>query len=97
MVGHRPRSVHHRQRRGQRHRSGGGREIPRRRLGLRLLRLPGAKKIRMDRIRTADRVIASWINPITGERARIGEYPYAKPVTFSTPQGWDDALLLLEG
>ena len=58
---------------------------------------PGARMIRMDRIRTADRVIASWVNPITGGRARIGEYPYSKPVTFSTPQGWDDALLLLEG
>jgi hypothetical protein len=58
---------------------------------------PGARAIRLDRIRTADRVTASWINPITGDRNRIGEYPYARPVTFSTPQGWEDALLLLEG
>jgi hypothetical protein len=52
--------------------------------------------VRMDRIKTSETVAASWIDPRTGDRQRIGTFQYADVPEFSTPQGWEDALLLLE-
>jgi hypothetical protein len=39
---------------------------------------------------------AAWINPITGESQSIGSYPNFGAASFSTPDGWEDALLVLE-
>jgi len=58
---------------------------------------PGSRTIRMDRIRSADTIVTSWIHPITGDRSMAGEFPYTKPVEFTPPQSWEDALLLMEG
>ena len=52
--------------------------------------------IRMDRIKTSETVAASWIDPRSGERRRIGTFQYADVKEFATPDGWEDALLLLE-
>ena len=52
--------------------------------------------IRMDRIKISEVAAASWIDPRSGERQRIGTFQYAEVKEFSTPQGWEDALLLLE-
>jgi len=52
--------------------------------------------IRMDRIKTSEVVTASWIDPRSGDRQRIGTFQYAEVKEFSTPEGWEDALLLLE-
>jgi hypothetical protein len=52
--------------------------------------------VRMDRIKTSEAVAASWIDPRNGDRRRIGVFRYADVKEFSTPEGWEDALLLLE-
>jgi hypothetical protein len=53
--------------------------------------------IRMDRVKTSESVAASWIDPRSGDRQPIGTSQYADVRDFSTPEGWEDALLLLEG
>lgn len=57
---------------------------------------PRAVTIRMDRIQSSDDVRVSWINPVSGEKTRIGSYSYDKPIDFVLPPDWDDAVLLLE-
>jgi hypothetical protein len=52
--------------------------------------------IRMDRVKASERVAACWIDPRSGDRRRIGTFQYADVKEFSTPEGWEDALLLLE-
>jgi hypothetical protein len=52
--------------------------------------------IRMDRIKTSEVVTASWVDPRSGDRRAIGTFQYADVKEFSTPEGWEDALLLLE-
>jgi hypothetical protein len=39
---------------------------------------------------------ASWVNPSTAEPVAIGHLANTGVVLFSTPDGWEDALLLLE-
>jgi hypothetical protein len=52
--------------------------------------------IKLDKI-TADRnVEASWIDPVTGVRKKIGRFANDGIQRFTTPEGWQDALLLLE-
>lgn len=41
-------------------------------------------------------VTARWINPKTGESKRIGEFSNSGVQPFSTPEDWEDALLILE-
>jgi hypothetical protein len=41
-------------------------------------------------------VTARWINPKTGESKRIGEFSNSGVQSFSTPDDWEDALLILE-
>jgi len=55
-----------------------------------------AASVRMDRIKTSEAAAASWIDPRSGDRQRIGRFQYADVREFSTPEGWEDALLLLE-
>jgi hypothetical protein len=50
----------------------------------------------MDRIKASDSIAAFWIDPRTGERHEAGMFAYADVPEFTTPQGWEDALLLLE-
>jgi hypothetical protein len=56
-----------------------------------------AAMVRMDVIKTSERVAASWINPVNGEKTRIGEFRYEDVREFVTPAGWEDAVLLVEG
>gem|GEM_PF-613793 len=37
-----------------------------------------------------------WINPLTGDRIRNGSYTSSKASAFKIPEGWEDAVLLLE-
>ena len=55
---------------------------------------PATVTLRTDAL-TADR--ASWIDPATGEAHPIGELPTGGREEFRAPEGWPDALLLLEG
>ena len=57
---------------------------------------PCAASVRMDRIKASDSIAAFWIDPRTGERHEAGMFAYADVPEFTTPQGWEDALLLLE-
>ncbi len=41
-------------------------------------------------------VNASWIDPRTGESQAIGRFANSGVASFSTPAGWEDALLVLE-
>jgi len=52
--------------------------------------------VRMDRVKTSEVVAASWIDPRSADRRRVGAFQYADVKDFSTPEGWEDALLLLE-
>jgi len=57
---------------------------------------PGTSAIRMDRVWASEVVAETWIDPLSGEKSYIGSFSYETPVEFSTPSGWEDALLLLE-
>jgi len=52
--------------------------------------------IDMTRIAAAARVQAFWIDPRTGSPAPIGDFPASSIQRFTTPEGWEDALLILE-
>jgi len=51
--------------------------------------------VRLDKI-AAPRVSLAWINPGTGATTPLGVADSTGPRTFTTPAGWDDALLILE-
>jgi len=51
--------------------------------------------INMNKI-TADKVRAFWIHPKTGDSRSIGDFPNTATQSFSTPDGWEDAVLILE-
>ena len=50
----------------------------------------------MAKIAGGRRVAAFWIDPRTGEQAAIDRLSTAGVESFSTPAGWEDALLTLE-
>jgi hypothetical protein len=41
-------------------------------------------------------VEASWFDPTTGAKTGIGGFTNRGVQSFSTPAGWEDAVLLLE-
>jgi hypothetical protein len=45
---------------------------------------------------SAAKVNASWIDPRSGVSTPLGEFSNAGVKSFSTPDGWEDALLVLE-
>jgi hypothetical protein len=49
----------------------------------------------MDNI-AAPKAMAFWINPKTGEPQAIGAFAATGVKDFSTPEGWEDAILVLE-
>jgi hypothetical protein len=52
--------------------------------------------INMNKITAGSEVDASWLDPRTGTQTRIGSFPNTGIRSFSTPVGWEDAVLLLE-
>jgi hypothetical protein len=52
--------------------------------------------INMEKITAAETVRAFWIDPKTGESVSIGDFPNKAVKSFSTPDGWQDSLLVLE-
>jgi len=52
--------------------------------------------IRMDKITAGNRVRAFWIDPKTGEPTSIGSFSNTGVQSFSTPDEWEDAVLILE-
>jgi hypothetical protein len=53
-----------------------------------------AISIRMDRL-SVDEVAASWVDPRTGQVNAIGLFPTSGTQSFTPPEGWEDAVLLL--
>jgi hypothetical protein len=52
--------------------------------------------INMNKLSPAGKVNASWLDPRTGESVSAGSFSNAGIQSFSTPEGWEDALLILE-
>jgi hypothetical protein len=52
--------------------------------------------INMNKITAGSEVDASWVDARTGTQAKIGIFPNTGIRSFSTPVGWEDAVLLLE-
>jgi hypothetical protein len=52
--------------------------------------------INMDKLTGGKGANASWIDPRTGRSTAIGTVPTTGVREFSTPEGWEDALLILE-
>jgi hypothetical protein len=52
--------------------------------------------INLSKLKTGSSVTAFWIDPRTGESQQPGRLANASVESFSTPDGWEDALLVLE-
>lgn len=52
--------------------------------------------IKMDKITGANKVKAFWIDPKTAVSVAIAAFPNTAEKSFSTPDDWEDALLVLE-
>jgi hypothetical protein len=52
--------------------------------------------IRMDVVTAGTEVEASWIDPATGTQMPIGRFAATGACSFSTPDGWEDAVLVLQ-
>ncbi len=56
---------------------------------------PASFSINMSKL-NGPKVNVSWINPVTGEPAPVGQETNTGVKSFSTPEGWEDSLLILE-
>jgi hypothetical protein len=54
---------------------------------------PASVSVRLDKL--ASPVDALWIDPRTGESQAAGPFPNTGVAPFTTPHGWEDALLVL--
>jgi len=52
--------------------------------------------INMNKIAPGNKVNASWVDPKTGDSIPINSLANKAVESFSTPDGWEDALLILE-
>lgn len=50
----------------------------------------------MSKITAANRADVSWIDPKTGESTPVGSFSNNSAQSFSTPDNWEDAILILE-
>ena len=67
--------------------------------GLWLMAYLGSKSsfaIVMNKVATRSNLKAVWIDPRTGDSVSGGSFPNRGDQSFSTPAGWEDALLILE-
>lgn len=52
--------------------------------------------IKLNKITASKTVNVWWINPVTGERTKTGNYKTSETETFILPEGWQDAVLYIE-
>jgi hypothetical protein len=52
--------------------------------------------IKLNYITASRSATGWWINPLTGERTKIGTYETSENKTFMFPKGWQDAVLFIE-
>ena len=57
---------------------------------------PTTVSLNMSRITAGQAVRAAWVNPETGEQTAIGSFPNTGQRAFTTPESWQDAVLLLD-
>ena len=55
-----------------------------------------AFSINMNKITAGNKVNAFWVDPKTGDSRSIGDFPNTAVQSFSTPDGWEDAILILK-
>ena len=61
--------------------------------------VPGRKasfSVNMDKLAAGSQVNAFWIDPRDGHQEPIGKLSNTGVHSFTTPEGWEDALLVLE-
>ena len=58
---------------------------------------PSTVTVRLDGVANVATVHAEWIDPRTGERTPAGTFVPGGNAEFTTPLGWDDALVYMEG
>ncbi|RPJ51401.1 MAG: DUF4038 domain-containing protein [Chloroflexi bacterium] len=54
---------------------------------------PGQVSIRLDRLTAGRQAQATWINPASDERVMAGEFAAEGDRSFTSPDGWEDAVL----
>jgi hypothetical protein len=52
--------------------------------------------LKLDSVTSSKTVLVSWINPLDGEKLRVGVYSTATRPSLTPPPGWQDAVLLAE-
>jgi hypothetical protein len=52
--------------------------------------------LNMGKLTVGNQAKAAWIEPATGKAVAAGVFPNSGVQAFSTPDGWEDALLILE-
>jgi Protein of unknown function (DUF4038)/Putative collagen-binding domain of a collagenase len=52
--------------------------------------------LKLSVITSSDWATAWWVDPVTGARTIIGTFPTSRVKEFSPPNGWQDAVLLIE-
>jgi len=52
--------------------------------------------VNMNKITAGNKVNASWVDPKTGYKVAIGGFSNTGIESFSTPDGWEDAILILK-
>ena len=57
---------------------------------------PSSVIINFAQLKGTGRSIAFWFNPKTGKKKKINKIVNAATMSFSTPKGWEDAVLLIE-
>ena len=57
---------------------------------------PGTVLIRMSKASAGNTVDAAWIDPRTGHRVPAGRFANTGTQSFSAPEGWEDAVLILQ-
>jgi hypothetical protein len=60
------------------------------------LAAPSSFSVDLRKIAGTDRAAAFWIDPRTGQQTPLGEFPTSGIQSFTTPEGWEDALLIVE-
>jgi hypothetical protein len=59
---------------------------------------PTTFTVRLDKVKTSagKKILAKWVNPLNGNARHVEYFRNRGTEQFTTPKGWDDALLVLE-
>jgi len=60
------------------------------------LAAPASFSVEMGKITAATRAKVAWIDPRSGDSVAVGQFPHTGVRPFTTPDGWEDAVLVLE-